>query len=553
MSIHRRPVLPLVALLAVAACGQTGGDLGPSAAPASMEASADVVPAVVNSGSAGTDAEPDAAPDGEGYLPIQENDFLLAAAEPLSTFGIDVDGASYANVRRFLSEGRLPPADAVRIEELVNYFDYDYPDPRGAEPFHVVTQVSRAPWNPRHRLVHVGIQGRRVPADQLPPANLVFLVDVSGSMDAPDRLPLLREALGLLVDRLRPQDHVAVVVYAGAAGLVLPPTSGAERDRIHAALDGLEADGSTAGGEGLRLAYRVAREGFRPGASNRVILATDGDFNVGVSSDAELVRLVEEEREHGVFLTVLGVGRGNLQDAKMEQIADHGNGNYHYVDGIGEARRALVEEMGGTLHTIARDVKVQVEFNPAAVRAYRLIGYENRLLAAQDFNDDRRDAGELGAGHSVTALYEVVPVGAATPVAGTDPLRYQQTRTHPMAGASGELLTVKLRYQEPRGGTSRLVEGRVMDRDVAAEAVSPGFRFAAAVAEWGMLLRDSRHRGSASFDHAAALARGAVGDDPEGHRAEFVALVARSRELAGDRLVADRGTDDGAAWEEIRR
>lgn len=549
MSIHRRPILTLVALLAAAAC-QSGGEFAHQSEPAVVEATADVAPAVVVDSASGAS---ETAPDGEGYLPIQENDFLLAATEPLSTFGIDVDGASYTNVRRFLAEGRLPPPDAVRIEELVNYFDYDYPDPRGAEPFNVVTQVARAPWNPRHRLVHVGIQGRRVPAEQLAPANLVFLVDVSGSMDAPDRLPLLREALGLLVDRLRPQDHVAIVVYAGAAGLVLPPTSGAERDRIRAALDGLEAGGSTAGGEGLRLAYRVARESFRPGASNRVILATDGDFNVGVSSDAELVRLVEEEREHGVFLTVLGVGRGNLQDAKMEQIANHGNGNYHYVDGIGEARKALVEEMGGTLHTIARDVKVQVEFNPAAVRAYRLIGYENRLLAAQDFNDDGKDAGELGAGHSVTALYEVVPVGVETPVAGVHPLRYQQTRTHPVAGASGELLTVKLRYKEPQGEASRLVEGWVMDRDIAAEAVSPGFRFAAAVAEWGMLLRDSRHRGSASFDHAAALARGAVGDDPEGHRAEFVSIVTRSRELAGDRRVASKGTADGTAWEEIRR
>jgi Ca-activated chloride channel family protein len=367
----------------------------------------------------------------------------------------------------------------------------------------------------------------------LPPANLVFLVDVSGSMADANKLPLLKEAFGLLVENLRPQDHVSIVVYAGAAGLVLPPTSGRQRDRILRAIDELQPSGATNGAEGIRLAYEMARDGFIRGGNNRVILATDGDFNVGASSDAELVRLIEQEREGGVFLTVLGLGTGNLQDAKMEQLADKGNGNYAYLDGIQEARKVLVGEMGGTLFTIAKDVKVQVEFNPARVRSYRLIGYENRALAAEDFNDDRRDAGELGAGHSVTALYEVVPVGAPeAPGRGVDPLRYQQVRPAPNAGSSGELLTVKLRYKAPGGDESRLITRALVDRPASLASASADFRFAAAVAEWGMLLRGSKFRGEGSYAQVAELARGALGSDRGGYRAEFLRLVDSSRQLA---------------------
>jgi len=478
-------------------------------------------------------------PDGTGreqYSRISENEFRDVANNPLSTFAIDVDAASYANVRRFLGEHRLPPADAVRIEELVNYFDYDYPDPASADaPFSITTEVAPAPWDPSHRLVHVGLQGRRMHTQTLPPANLVFLVDVSGSMDEPNKLPLLKEALGLLVDNLRPQDRVSIVVYAGAAGMVLPPTPGGRRDRIREAINELEAGGSTNGAEGIELAYQLARDAFIRGGNNRVVLATDGDFNVGVSSDAELTRLIEHEREAGVFLTVLGLGTGNLQDAKMEQLADQGNGNYAYIDGIDEARKVLVGEMGGTLFTIAKDVKVQVEFNPARVKAYRLIGYENRALAAEDFNDDGKDAGEMGAGHSVTALYEVVPVGAPdSPARGVDPLRYQQVRPTERAGLSGELLTVKLRYKAPDGTVSRELVRRLADRHAALAATSADFRFAAAVAEWGMLLRGSRFRAASSYAQVAELARGALGSDRGGYRAEFLRLVESSRQLARD-------------------
>ncbi|HEX9935864.1 MAG TPA: VWA domain-containing protein [Longimicrobium sp.] len=471
--------------------------------------------------------------DREQYSPISENEFRDVGTNPLSTFAIDVDAASYANVRRFLTGGTQPPPDAVRIEELINYFDYDYPDPAGDAPFSITTEVAPAPWNPAHRLVHVGLQGRRMDPRSLPAANLVFLIDVSGSMDDPAKLPLLKEAFGMLVENLRPQDRVSIMVYAGAAGLVLPPTPGTQRDRILDAINTLQPGGSTNGAEGIRLAYQLARDGFIRGGNNRVILATDGDFNVGVSSDGELVRLIEREREAGVFLTVLGFGTGNLQDSKMEQLADHGNGNYAYVDGLHEARKVLVGEMGGTLFTIAKDVKVQVEFNPARVKAYRLIGYENRLLAAEDFNDDRKDAGELGAGHSVTALYEVVPVGAPDqPARGVDPLRYQQVRPTARAGGSGELLTVKLRYKAPDGDQSRLLTRALPDRQTTLAATSADFRFSAAVAAWGMLLRDSKFKGSASYAQVSQLARGALADDRGGYRAEFLRLVDASRQLA---------------------
>jgi len=481
----------------------------------------------------------------EQYSLITENVFKDARGDPLSTFAIDVDAASYANTRRFIASGSLPPADAVRIEELVNYFDYDYPNPAGDAPFSITTEVAPAPWNPSHRLVHVGLQGRRMDAASLPPANLVFLVDVSGSMEDANKLPLLKEAFGLLVENLRPQDRVSIVVYAGAAGMVLPPTPGNQRGRILEAIGQLQPGGGTNGGEGIQLAYRLARDGFIRGGNNRVVLATDGDFNVGVSSDAELVRLIEREREAGVYLTVLGFGTGNLQDAKMEQLADEGNGNYAYVDGIAEARKVLVGEMGGTLFTIAKDVKIQVEFNPARVRSYRLIGYENRALAAEDFNDDRKDAGELGAGHSVTALYEVVPVGTpGVSARGVDPLRYQQPRAATETAGSGELLTVKLRYKLPDGDRSWLMARPLTDRGLGLSAASADFCFAAAVAEWGMLLRGSRFRGEASYAQVADLARGALGSDRGGYRAEFLRLVGTSRQLASaDTRAADPPAD----------
>jgi Ca-activated chloride channel family protein len=462
----------------------------------------------------------------EEYNHIEENVFHAAARTPLSTFAVDVDRASYSNVRRFIRDGGSPPRDAVRIEEMVNYFSYAYPDPTGEHPFAVVTEVGAAPWNPRHQLVRIGLQGRRMPRADLPPSNLVFLVDVSGSMDEPDKLPLVQQSLRLLVNELSARDRVAMVVYAGAAGLVLESTPGDRKGEILDAIERLQAGGSTAGAQGIRLAYEVARRNHIAGGNNRVILATDGDFNVGVSSQGELVRLIEEKREQGTFLTVLGFGTGNLADARMEQMADHGNGNYAYVDDLMEGRKVLVTEMGGTLFTIAKDVKLQVEFNPARVHAYRLIGYENRLLADEDFNDDRKDAGEIGAGHSVTALYEVVPVGADSNVrVGTvDSLRYQRTDAEPAGAFGSEMMNVKVRYKAPDGEQSRLLSHAVQ---VPARdgATSDDFRFAAAVAAFGMVLRESEHRGRATVQQVLTLARGARGRDAEGYRAEFIRMV----------------------------
>jgi Ca-activated chloride channel family protein len=461
---------------------------------------------------------------GESYAAISENGFRNASKEPLSTFSIDVDAASYSNVRRFLLQGQLPPTDAVRTEELINYFQYNYPQPAptASEPFRVIMEQAQCPWNPEHQLVQVALQGRKVPTEKLPPANLVFLVDVSGSMQGDDRLGLVQQALRLLTKELRPQDKVALVVYAGAAGTVLPPTAGTHRTDILAAIDRLEAGGSTAGGAGLRLAYQVARQNFNKEGNNRVILCTDGDFNVGEQSDAAMERLITQERESGVFLTVLGVGQGNYQDKKMELLADKGNGNYAYLDNLDEARRVLVQQFGGTLFTIAKDVKLQVEFNPARVREYRLVGYENRLLAAEDFNNDRKDAGEMGAGHTVTALYEVVPVGAR---ASVDPLKYQPTAVAPSAPATAELLTVKLRYKEPQGSSSKLLERPLTGSARPLTEASENLRFAAAVAQFGMLLRQSDYRGSATWEATAALAKGAKTFDPDGYRAELVRLI----------------------------
>ncbi len=461
----------------------------------------------------------------EDYDHLGENPFTSPSVKALSTFGIDVDTASYANMRRFIESGRMPPKDAIRVEELINYFTYDYPEPTSAHPFGVNSEISVAPWNTDHRLVHIGVQGKRLKPESLPPSNLVFLLDVSGSMNRSNKLPLLKRAFRMLVDNLQPHDRVAIVVYAGAAGLVLPSTPGKRKGEILAAIDQLRAGGSTAGGAGIKLAYKIAREHFVKGGNNRIILATDGDFNVGTSGDGALVRLIEQKRKTGVFLTILGFGRGNYKDAKMEKLSNAGNGNAAYIDSILEAKKVLVKEMGGTLHTIAKDVKIQVEFNPAKVKGYRLIGYVNRKLKAQDFNDDKKDAGELGAGHSVTVLYEIIPAGSEEEVPGVDPLKYQKAVT---ASSSDELMTVKLRYKKPDGDKSTLITQPLLDRGVTLAATSNDFRFSAAVASFGMLLRDSKHKGDTSFERIQGWARKASGADAEGYRHDFVKLVQKA-------------------------
>ena len=474
--------------------------------------------------------------DREQYDKIDENPFIAVSANPRSTFSIDVDRASYANVRRYLTDGKAPPKDAVRLEELINYFPYDYTEPAGDAPVALNAEVGPAPWRTQHSLVRIGLQAKRIDLGEAPPANFVFLLDVSGSMQPANKLPLLKRAFGLLVQELRPKDRVAIVVYAGSAGLVLPSTPGTEKGKILEAIEGLEAGGSTAGGAGIRRAYAEAVANFIPGGNNRVILATDGDFNVGVSSDAEMVRLIEQKRETGVFLTVLGFGEGNLQDAKMQKLAQYGNGNYAYIDSPLEARKVLVHELGGTLITVAKDVKVQVEFNPARVRAYRLIGYENRLLRDEDFADDTKDAGDIGSGHSVTALYEVIPVGVQSDVAvrELDPLRYQAVSAQPRT-ETDELLFVQVRYKAPESERSQLLSLPVRDEGKTNQSVD--FRFQAAVAEFGLLLRQSPHRGGADWGRVAETARAALGHDGEGYRAEFVRLVdgARGIDIARDR------------------
>ncbi len=470
----------------------------------------------------------------EGYSTINENEFKKPQDAPLSTFSIDVDAASYSNLRRFINNGSRPPIDAVRIEEMINYFNYNYPQPQGEHPIELVTEISDCPWNENHRLIHVGLQGKKIPTDNLPASNLVFLIDVSGSMSDQNKLPLLKSSFKLLVDELRPEDRVSIVVYAGAAGMVLPSTSGKEKDKIVAALDRLQAGGSTAGGAGIQLAYSIAEENLVDGGNNRVILATDGDFNVGASSNAEMERLIEEKRNSGIFLTVLGYGMGNYKDDKMEILADKGNGNYAYIDNIQEAEKVLVNEFGGTLFTIAKDVKLQIEFNPEKVQAYRLVGYENRLLAEEDFNDDTKDAGELGSGHTVTALYEIIPVGVKSEfVKSIDPLKYQQQKS--VTGAtsnSEELMTIKFRYKDPEGSKSKMIEKAVVDHHTPLSRTSDNFRFSAAVAEYGMILRDSKFKHSADFDSVLELAENSKGSDKEGYRAEFVRLVKSSRFLA---------------------
>jgi Ca-activated chloride channel family protein len=470
----------------------------------------------------------------EDYDNIVENKFLAATQNPLSTFSIDVDEAAYSNVRRYLDNGTIPPAGAVRIEEMINYFDYSYPKPANGEPFTVNTEISECPWSPKHKLVHIGLQGKEIPVNNLPASNMVFLIDVSGSMDEPNKLPLVQQSLNMLVDQLREKDKVAIVVYAGSAGLVLPSTSGSNKTAIKEAIDNLEAGGSTAGGEGIKLAYKIAGENFIKQGNNRVILATDGDFNIGVSSDDDLVRLIEGERKSGVFLSVLGFGMGNYKDNKMQQLADKGNGNHSYIDNINEAKKVLVNEFGSTLFTIAKDVKVQVEFNPARVQAYRLVGYENRMLAAEDFNDDMKDAGELGSGHTVTALYEIIPAGVNDAFTkSVDPLKYQSNERKTTNSNTTDLMTIKLRYKNPDGDISKLISQPVLDNNIPLSQTSDNFRFSASVAEFGLLLRKSEYRQQSSFEQVISLANSAKGNDTHGYRTEFIQLVETATAIAG--------------------
>ncbi|MDP9291294.1 MAG: VWA domain-containing protein [Verrucomicrobiota bacterium] len=468
----------------------------------------------------------------EAYDHIADNPFLRVDQNPLSTFSIDVDTGSYANVRRFLTNGQLPPKDAVRIEELLNYFPYDYPQPAGDDPFSVNVEVAPAPWNPEHKIARIGLKGRELAAHDRPACNLVFLLDVSGSMDEPAKLPLVKELMKMLVPKLNERDRVAIVVYAGASGLVLPSTEATKRNEILRAIDELRPGGSTNGAAGIQLAYDIAKANFIKGGVNRVILATDGDFNVGTTNQGALVRLVEEKAKSGVFLTVLGFGMGNLKDAMLEKLADKGNGIYGYIDTKKEAEKTFVEQIGGTLVTIAKDVKIQIEFNPAQVGAFRLIGYENRILRHEDFNDDKKDAGEIGAGHTVTALYELVPAGTDTRLPGVDALKYQKPSA-PVAereSASSELMTVKLRYKQPDGDTSKLLQQAVAD--IAKDATpSKDLQFAAAVAEFGMVLRESPHKGNATFETALSLCEHGLGADPHGYRREFMDLVRKAKSL----------------------
>lgn len=475
--------------------------------------------------------------DTEDYDRRAENGFHETTQRALTTFSIDVDRASYSNVRRMLNGGQLPPPEAVRVEEFINYFDYDYPQPTGDAPVAATTELADSPWNPGLKLLRVGLQARRVATDQLPPCNLVFLVDVSGSMMDANKLPLVKSALTLLADQLRPQDRLALAVYAGAAGLVLPPTPGSEKTKIKDAIAALEAGGSTAGAAGIRLAYDVATQHFLKGGNNRVILATDGDFNVGTFSDAELEKLIEEKRQTGVFLSVLGFGMGNLKDKKLETLADRGNGNYGYIDSFQEAHKTFVHEFGGTLFTVAKDVKVQIEFNPARVRAYRLIGYENRVLKNEEFHDDQKDAGEMGSGHTVTALYELVPAGIESKyLKAVDPLKYQRSQS--TANASDEWLTLKIRYKRPDAESSQLLTQGVSLTPKSFEKASENFRFAAAVAEFGLLLRESEYRGGANFNHVVKTAKAALGNDGEGLRSEFLRLVKTAAALNGGAVTA---------------
>jgi Ca-activated chloride channel family protein len=467
--------------------------------------------------------------DNESYTTIVENEFKSVKNEPLSTFSIDVDKASYSNVRRYINNGSKPPKDAVRIEEMLNYFSYDYPDPKGEHPIAVYNEIAACPWQPKHKLLHIGLQGKRIDNEKLPPSNIVFLIDVSGSMQDENKLPLLKEAFKLLANNLREKDKISIVVYAGAAGQVLEPTYGHKKQVIIEAIDKLQAGGSTAGGEGIQLAYKIAKENFIENGNNRIILATDGDFNVGASSDNEMERLIEEKRKDGIFLTCLGFGMGNYKDSKMETLADKGNGNYAYIDNIEEAKKTLVSEFGSTLFTIAKDVKLQIEFNPVKVKSYRLIGYENRLLNDEDFNNDAKDAGEMGAGHSVTALYEIIPadIDDEGKTKNVDDLKYQSMNKNKVAETSGEIANLKIRYKEPKKMTSVKFVQPILDQEKPIEKCSDTYRFSASVALFGMILRESEYAKGTDYNTVLELASNAKGDDLGDYRKEFIDLVSR--------------------------
>jgi len=462
----------------------------------------------------------------ETYSPMTSNNFKNTKDEATSTVSIDVDTASYANVRRWLNGDQLPPEDAVRIEEMVNYFNYNYPQPTNNDPFSITTEQSSAPWNTDHQLLHVGIQGKKLDLSKAPSSNLVFLIDTSGSMS--DDLELVKSSLKMLVNKLRATDKISIVTYAGSAGLALPSTSGNNKGKIISAIDNLSSGGSTAGGAGIQLAYKIAKQNFIHGGNNRIMLATDGDFNVGTSSPQDLEDLIVSKRDENIFLSVLGFGHGNYQDDNMEILADKGNGNYSYIDGLLEAKKVLVKEMSGTLFTIAKDVKIQIEFNPEKVKSYRLIGYENRKLNKEDFNDDKKDAGELGAGHTVTALYEIIPAESSESVNSVDELKYQAVTSNQHAKNSNELVNIKLRYKEPTGNTSQLIVNPVIDNKVAFDQSSDNFKFSSAVAGFGMLLRDSKFKGDISYQDVIKIAKYAKGVDIEGYRSGFVQLVEKA-------------------------
>ncbi|MDD3534636.1 MAG: VWA domain-containing protein [Candidatus Cloacimonetes bacterium] len=465
------------------------------------------------------------------FSALTPNIFHSPFTEPYSTFSIDVDTASYSTIRKFLNENRLPPANAIRSEEVINYFTYDYPKPRGDHPFSVYTEMGICPWNSKRNLVHIGLLGRSIDVKTAPPSNLVFLLDTSGSMRSPNRLPLVIDAMKLLVQNMREQDRVAIVTYAGSAGLALASTSGANKSEIYSVLDALRAEGSTAGGEGIRLAYRIALENMLPEGNNRVILCTDGDFNVGVSSTSQLEELISEYRDKNVFLTVLGFGMGNYKDNRLETLSNKGNGNYAYIDNIKEAKKVLVNEMGGTLYTIAKDVKIQVEFNPAHVKAYRLVGYENRLLRPEDFKDDTKDAGDMGAGHSVTALYEIIPADSKEEIPGVDSLKYQDTIINEEARKSPELMNVKIRYKQPQSDKSIALETPVNKKVLKLEDTSNNFMWSVAAASFAMMLQKSEYRGNLNWSMLEEWARSYMGADPEGYRIDMLDLIKKAKKL----------------------
>ena len=467
----------------------------------------------------------------EEYNHNAENRFKSPVKDPLSTFSIDVDAASYSNIRRFINQGEMPPKDAVRIEEMINYFNYNYPKPTGNDPVRITTEVGICPWNKTHRLVQIGLKAREIENQNLPASNFVFLIDVSGSMFGPTRLELVKSSLRLLVNNLREKDRVAIVTYCGDARVALPSTPGNEKQKIKDALETLTAGGSTAGGADIKEAYRIAQKNFIAQGNNRIILCTDGDFNVGASSETELENLIESKRKGGIFLTVLGYGMGNYKDNKMQILAQKGNGNHAYIDNIQEANKVLVNEFGSTMYAVAKDVKLQVEFNPAKVQSYRLVGYETRMLNNEDFNDDTKDAGEMGAGHTVTALYEIIPTGTPGNIPGSvDPLKYQsQTNVNAQTSNSSELLTVKLRYKTPEEEKSKKIEKSVTD--MGKDNVSADFRFASAVAMFAQLLKDSDFKGEATYDKVIETANKGLSFDPEGYRAEFVRLVQSAKGL----------------------